>query len=209
MSVKGGETKTSPALPLPTQPQAPAVLPPSPLEKARPAQSATEPKIDIQGCHRVELDQTVAYVCVQKSPIWTPLANALPGVATAVIGFLVVHNLSVRRQRRDEQFKMVQAMRDLITAVAEEGREAWSKKSGRKAASQRLIHRVAAISRTAEMLRLRNKKFDVGEKVVAFRRAITSDIESGSVAIARRHTIASTAADLDEAVYRSYISIYG
>lgn len=171
---------------------------------------STIPKVvEFQGCQRVEIDGTQAFVCVQSAPVWQPVAAAMPGVATAVLGFAVVHLLSVRRQRRDEQFKLVQATRETTAAIAEEARLAWSQKNGRAAAGQRLIYRVAALSSSLEMMRKRDKRFDVGGEVVAFRRAVTNDIETGSVAMSRRQEIALAATALDEAILGGFLDIYG
>lgn len=165
--------------------------------------------MEFQGCQRVEINGTQAFVCVQSAPLWQPVAAAMPGVATAVLGFVVVHLLSVRRQRRDEQFKLVQSTRETTAAIAEEARLAWSQKSGRASAGQRLIYRIAALSSSLEMMRKRDKRFDVGDKVVSFRRAVTSDIETGSVAMSRRQEIALAATALDEAILGGFLDIYG
>lgn len=104
---------------------------------------------------------------------------------------------------------MVQAARDLLKEVTDEAIEAWSKRSGRASARETLTNRVSRVSQSARFLQLRHKKFDLTTEVVAFRRAVTSDFEAGSVALSHRLQIAETSADLDDAIYRRYLDIYG
>lgn len=187
----------------------PAAPPPVEAVSPPPAISAPAEVLNFGGCERINIDQSLAYLCVQEPPPWRPLAEAAPGVVTAVIGFLVVHQLSVRRQRRDEQFKLVVATREMISEIAEEARVAWASKSGRASVAQRLIYRVAALSSSIQMMSKRNKRFNVSNEMVSFRRAVTNDIESGSVALSRRQEIALAATTLDEAVLGGYLDIYG
>lgn len=160
-------------------------------------------------CQSITIENTQAFLCVPAKPSWLPSADALPGVVTAFLGFALVHALSVRRQRRDEQFKMVSATRDLLKEVTDEAILAWSKRSGRRSGAETLVHRVARVSQAARYLQLRDKRFNLTAEMVAFRRAVTNDFEAGSVAISRRTEISRTSEDLDGAVYRRYLDIYG
>jgi hypothetical protein len=164
---------------------------------------------NMSGCQRVMMEGEPVVLCVEAPPRWIPIADAMPGVLTAALGFWIVHKFSVRRQQRDEQFKLVLATRELLTTVAKEADGAWSKRTGRVVAGARLIHRVAAISSALSMIQLRNAKFDCTEQMVSFRQAVTNDFEAGSVAMIRRTAIAQAAAALEEAIMRNYIRIYG
>lgn len=163
----------------------------------------------MSGCKRVEISGEAMMLCVEAPPRWIPAVDALPGVATAFLGFWVVHHFSVRRQKRDEQFKLVLATRELLDVVTKEADGAWSKRSGRQVAGQRLIHRVASISSALSVIQKRNSKFDCTEYMVAYRRAVTNNFEAGSVALSRRTEIAAAADALDQAIMEQYISIYG
>lgn len=163
----------------------------------------------MSGCQRVEFNGEAMVLCVEAPPRWIPAIDALPGVATALLGFWVVHHFSVRRQKRDEQFKLVLATRELLAGVTKEADLAWAKKSGRAVAGQRLIHRVASISSALSVIQKRNKHFDCTQFMVEYRRAVTNNFEAGSTALARRAEIAAAADALDQAIMEQYISIYG
>jgi len=134
---------------------------------------------------------------------------ALPGIVTALLGFFIIHVLSVRRQRRDEQFKMVQATQALIIAAATEAEEAWQVRRGREAIGPLLIQRVARIGRAIQQLRKRDPKLDVDACMTAFRQAVTLDYESGSPSPSRRAEIAITAAALEERVMSCFLKRFG
>lgn len=150
-----------------------------------------------------------AFVCVEKSSPWDAYLIGLPGVAVALVGFLVVHLLSVRRQRRDEQFKMVQATRELISQVASEAETAWLDKRQRKLKGPILIQRIGRIGRAVQQLKIRHKRLDVGGLVTAFRQSVTMDFEEGSASVERSAEIAIAAAELDEQIIVQFLRRYG
>lgn len=165
--------------------------------------------MEMAGCRQVVMDGRTMALCIQSPPQWRPLADAAPGVVTAILGFLVVHHFSVRRQRRDEQFKLLTATRDLLGTVSKDVDAAWGKRSGRRLAGHKIIQGVASVSSAVNMLRLRHDKLDCTLEMVSFRQAATNDFEAGSVAIDRRVKIAQAKSALDEALLRKYISLYG
>jgi len=193
--------------------QAAKAAAPAPLVASLPANPARAPAAEADSpslqCRQAIVGTQTVFLCVEDANPLAPYLAAVPGVLIAALGFYVVHRLSVRRQRRDEQFKMVQATRELVTAVTDEAGEAWMSKRGRGEKAQLLIQRVGRIGRAAQMLRLRDARFDVGVQVTTFRQAVTNDVESGTVSSSRRAEIMVAGADLDEAIYRAFIGIYG
>lgn len=161
------------------------------------------------GCQVITIDDTQAYLCTPSKPSWLPSADAIPGVVTAVLGFILIHVLSVRRQRRDEQFKMVISTRDLLKDVTDEAILAWANRSGRSAKGQELVHSVSRVSRALNFLKLRESRFNLSDEMVAFRKAVTNDFEAGSVATSHRLEIESASQQLDDAIYRQYLKYYG
>lgn len=160
-------------------------------------------------CEQVDLRGQPAFVCVKHSKQWEPYLIGLPGIIVALIGFIIVHGLSVRRQRRDEQFKMVQATRDLIASVSKEAEEAWLERKGRSAKAPLLIQRVGRIGRAIQQLRVRHKSLDVSALVTGFRQSVTLDFEDGSVSADRGAEIAIAAAELDEQIILQFLRRYG
>lgn len=160
-------------------------------------------------CEEVDLRGEVAFICVDKPKLFEPYLIGLPGVLVAIVGFVIVHCLSVRRQRRDEQFKMVQATRDLIAAVAAEAEEAWLDRRGRQTKGPILIQRVGRVGRAIQQLKVRHKNLDVGPLVTGLRQAITLDFEDGAVSAVRSAEISIAAAELDERIMLQFLDKYG
>lgn len=173
------------------------------------AQRPPPPKPITLKCDQVELRGDPAYLCVSKPSAFEPYLVGLPAVAVAILGFIVVHALSVRRQRRDEQFKMVQSTRELIAAVAKDAEEAWLDRKGRAIKAQRLIQQIGRVGRAIQQLRVRHRRLDDGGLVTQFRQAITLDFEEGAVSAERSAEIAIAAAELDERIIRQFLEKYG
>lgn len=160
-------------------------------------------------CELLDVRGAPAYLCHADKKLWEPYLIGAPGVVVALFGFVVVHGLSVRRQRRDEQFKMVQTTRDLIAAVTGEAEAAWQERKGRDLKGPILIQRVARIGRAVQQLKIRDKSLDVGALVTGFRQAVTMDIEDAGVSPERCAEISISAAELDEQIILQFLKKYG
>ncbi len=185
----------------------------APVEGAQPARvnphAASSASPSIMRCEQVDLRGEPLWLCVAKPKVWDPYLVAFPGVAVAILGFVIVHGLSVRRQRRDEQFKMVQATRELVTEVAREAETAWADRKNRATAGPILIQRVARIGRAIQQLRVRHQDLDVAQLVTGFRQAVTLDFEAGQVSVERRAEIVIAAAELEEQIMLQFLQKYG
>lgn len=183
-----------------------------PSDDTQPAESQTKslaaPPLNLR-CEELDLRGQPAFVCVNKPKIWEPYLIGLPGVAVAILGFIIVHFLSVRRQQRDEQFKMVQSARDLIAAVASEAEVAWLSRKDRNSTGQVLIQRVGRVGRVVQQLKVRHKRLEVGGLMTGFRQAVTLDFEDGGPSPERRAEISIAAAELDEAIIMQFLKKYG
>jgi hypothetical protein len=160
-------------------------------------------------CEEIDVRGQSAFLCVNKPKLWEPYLIGFPGVVVAIIGFIIVHCLSVRRQQRDEQFKMVQSARELIAAVASEAEEAWLSRRDRDSTGPVLIQRVGRVGRVVHQLKVRHKRLNVGSLVTGFRQAVTLDFEDGSPSPERRAEISIAAAELDEEIILQFLKKYG
>ena len=160
-------------------------------------------------CEQAELVGQTALICVQKPKSYEPYLIGTPAVVVAALGFGVVHILSVRRQRRDEQFKMVQATRDMIAAISTDAETAWLQTKDRASRGPVLIQRVGRVGRAVQQLRVRHKDLNVDTEVTAFRQAVTMDFEDGKASVDRAAEIAITAAELDEGIILQFLKRYG
>lgn len=138
----------------------------------------------------------------------------LPAASVALAGFWAVHALSVRRQRRDEYFKLVQTVRDSVRKVAEEAAAAWLKDGNDTDAKNVgciLPSKLCRIGKQVEALRIRNKRFDVTQEIIRFRKAATLDIDDDCRRASRvKAQIAlEQAANLDNALDLKFFHIFG
>lgn len=132
----------------------------------------------------------------------------------AVIGFGVVHILSVRRQRRDEFFKRVQECLTLLDRIGREGAKLWRRPGDDKEAVaaldavqadfDTLIHRLALLKRLRPQL-------SIDDEVVELRRETLLDIEPRNrmADAARAHRVLKVAQNLGRVLLEQFDKIYG
>lgn len=132
----------------------------------------------------------------------------------AVIGFGIVHILSVRRQRRDEFFKRVQECSTLLDRIGREGAKLWRRPDDDKEAAaaldavqadfDTLIHRLALLKRLRPQL-------SIDDEVIELRRETLLDIEppDRKADAARAHRVLKVAQNLGRVLWEQYDRIYG
>jgi hypothetical protein len=137
---------------------------------------------------------------------YLPLATLI----VAIVGFYIVHRLTLSRTQRDEIFKLCDATRALIVEVSQQATDYWGADKDDALTYRRIIGRVSFISARAEALRRRNPKFDLAEEVAAFRRAATADIEARPDGERLRRTveIGHKAILLDDKIDRLFVTLY-
>lgn len=175
------------------------VPPPSPAPKAPRAWT----------CETVDISGSQSFLCQKEKGLLEPYLIGAPGVVVALVGFWVVHKLSVQRQKRDEQFKMVQATRDQIQDITREALEIWASTRNRVPRASVLIQRFARLGRLIRQLQVRHKNLDVGALLTSFRRASTMNIETEKSTADRNAEIAVAAAELDEQIILQFLKKYG
>jgi len=157
-------------------------------------------------------------VCIRNpKPLWLDLAPTIVPAASlivALIGLWVAHWLTVRRQRRDERFRLCQAARDLLNEIGEAASEVWRKPGndpGVQAVAYELVGKLGRLGRNLEMLRGRDRRFDFGQQLIAFRRAVTADLEDTSRMPdpGRAGDVLATAGDLEDAIDRTFRKLHG
>jgi hypothetical protein len=163
--------------------------------------------------------QTIARVLSRKRSTWGRIGDALlasaPTSAVALIGFYAVHHLSVRRQRRDEFFKLVQSSLEQVRTITADAVRAWSPQgvasADLDAVADELTIRVSRVSAQLALLTRRRSQFAVSGAVVAYRQAVTTDVEAkprpGS--IQRTGQIRTAGLALEDAIEGSYLSLFG
>jgi hypothetical protein len=147
------------------------------------------------------------------SPYVSP-AVSLVSVLVAAGGYLVVHNLSVRRQRRDEFFKIVQSAEGQLNEIAVDAADAWRKLGSHPEAqgvASMLPARFQRLGRQLAALRRRQSSFDVTQALADCRKAATKDLEDASRAAdpARAIDVMTAANQLASAIDLAYFAIYG
>jgi hypothetical protein len=135
-------------------------------------------------------------------------------VPAALIALYVVHWLTIRRQRRDERFKLRQAACDLLNEIGETASEAWRKPGSdpdAQTAAFETVGKIGRLGRGLEMLRGRDSKFDFGRQLIAFRRAVTTDLDDAirSPNLERAGEVQATAGDPEDAIDRTLRRPYG
>lgn len=135
-------------------------------------------------------------------------------VVVALFAIYAVHQLSVRRQRRDERFKLCQAARDLVNEVAADAAGAWHVPGGDPEAQKtglEVLGKLGRLARLLEALRGRNRRFEFGDRLIAFRRAVTADVRDVDrpPSPERADEVQATAADLDAAIDRAFRTLHG
>ena len=146
--------------------------------------------------------------------IEAPVAAALITGGVTAASFWVVHALSVRRQRRDEFFKICQSTMELIHEVAKDAAEAWRKPGNDPQAieiADLLPARIARIGKALAALHRRRIQFDLTSEMARFRVAVTRSIEDRQrQADSQRATnLLGEAVQLQDAIDRRFFAIFG
>jgi hypothetical protein len=156
-------------------------------------------------------------VCIKnENSFWldlAPLASPV-SVFVAIFGIYAAHALTKRRQQRDERFKLCQTARDLVNEIAEDASGAWCKAGNDDDAKKiafEVVGKLGRLGRLLEMLRGRNKRFDVGEHLIDFRRAVTTDLDDPDREpnADRAGEIMAAEGKLDHAIDRAFRSLHG
>lgn len=142
------------------------------------------------------------------------LLPTIPATIIGGAGFWVVHHLSVRRQRRDEFFKLTQTARDQLHQAESEAIKTWRKPGSDQDAQENavnVVHLCARLGRTLGALKRRRPEFDTKRDMAIFRKIATEDIEDPKrdAAPDRTHKVAHAASRLDERVDALIFRIFG
>ncbi len=119
-----------------------------------------------------------------QTPGWVgPLvtgAGTTVTVSVAILGLLIAHLLSVRRQRRDEFFKRIQECQALVDRAATSAAHAW-RQSGKVAHSRMMAQAfhadLAELTERVSVLTKLRPQFDVTPALLEFRRVAGLNIE--------------------------------
>lgn len=163
--------------------------------------------------------QAIAQALTAKRTTWRRIGDAAlataPTTTVALIGLYAVHRLSVRRQRRDEFFKLQQSSQEQVRSITADAVKVWSPEGAASndldPTADELTTRVSRVSAQLAMLARRQRKFSVQSAVVAYRQAVTTDIEAqpriGSVQ--RTGNIRATGLALEAAIEEQYLALFG
>lgn len=147
--------------------------------------------------------------------LWGASLVLLPTAALAGAGYFVVHSLSIRRQRRDEFFKLIQSVHEQIDAITTDATKVWSCNSGQDAEFDALartfVSRVARLSALLSSLHRRQPKFSLASEMVIYRQVVTGDVDSPgrNGDFARVGSIAEAGTILQRKIDTAYLEIFG
>ena len=159
-------------------------------------------------------DRGELLICTDKPKFpWIDFVAPL-SVIVALFAIWANHSLAMRRQRRDERFKLCQTARDLVNESALLAADIWNKRGDEPSNAKSIatiLDRMGRLGRILEMLRGRDRRFDFGNTLIEFRRAATADIED-EVRLPdadRAGDVLGRAGELEEAIDREYRQLHG
>lgn len=207
----------------------PQTVPPPPTEASRPATggaadvvesidrlvTATRDASGRQAQAVSDLAQAIREQKLRQQSMSDIALASAPATGVALVGFWVVHHFSVKRQRRDEFFKLVQAVHEQITLITNDAVKVWSADAGadkdQDILSRHLAARISKVSSQLATLERRQKSFVVTGEIVAFRRSVTADIEDDKrkANLARAAQIGLDGQLLQATIDTKYFDVFG